>query len=82
MGLPQAEHNRALCVSAGVGILWKQHLHIEAVDPSITDAVFDDPTIASRMVCALLRVKGRSLLMAEACLFVWEGLSDRNRGIL
>ena len=71
-----------LAVSAGVGILWRSQLHISALDESICDLLYSDAEISSRFVCALLRLRGQSVLLVEIYLFVGEELSDRNKRIL
>ena len=35
-----AEERRELCVSAGVGIIWKSHLQVVPLDESLTDFAF------------------------------------------
>ena len=68
--------------SAGVLLVWKQHLQVESLSEDLRKQFYLDDDFRSRVVAVFLRLKGLTVLLVEVYLWTGEGMSDRNRDML
>ena len=73
---------RTVGTSAGVCLLWRHHLSVESLPPKLAAKAYEDPMVASRFVCACVRLRGMTVIVAEVYLWTAEGMSSRNMAIL